>query len=187
MEFNGKWYKIVGVAVTMTLLINAFAPIVQFFTTYSIMWLKRSNDRGFCTPKDQLTTKQTSIIDYINLYAGPEYAVDQRFSAILLQLLFSSLFGATMPMLWLIGFLSFGVSIFVEKITLCYFYREPPMYDESITRISNKLINTIAHIGLLSTFWQLGNTRIFDNDAGGELVLMSDHSKTSRSLFIAID
>lgn len=95
----------------------------------------------------------------------------------------TALFGASMPALYIIGFVSFGVSIFVEKLTLCYFYREPPMYDESITKVSMKVVKLIVPIGLFLTFWQLGNRHIFDNDAGVPLVLQTESKLSDRSVF----
>lgn len=71
VDFDSEWYRIVGLAMTMTLMVNAFAPVVNFLKDYSKLWLFRKWDR-----RGNQETSQTSIRNYINLYAGPEYALD---------------------------------------------------------------------------------------------------------------
>lgn len=172
-DFTEHWYKTVGTAITMTMLIQSMAPVITFCSNYCILNFMRLLDRG-CSCGNTSTTRQTSVKQYLDLHSGPEWALNQRFSQILLQISVTALFGASLPLLYPIGVLSFTVSIVVEKLNLCYFYKEPPMYDESITRTSNFVIKILVYVGLFLTAWQLGNKQIFENNPGSTLILQLD-------------
>jgi hypothetical protein len=46
-DFGTHWYKTVGVAMTTTMMIQAFTPLIQFATDYSILNSLRFADRKF--------------------------------------------------------------------------------------------------------------------------------------------
>lgn len=179
-DFGTHWYKTVGVAMTTTMMIQAFTPLIQFATDFSILNVLRCADRRFTW--DRRITRQASVKNYVDLHAGPEFALNNRFSAILLMISVTCLFGAALPVLYIIGFVSFSIMIVVEKLQLCYFYREPPMYDESITRTSNFVIKVIVYIGLFLSSWELGNRQIFESVTGQPLILQTDVPKSGHSL-----
>lgn len=154
-DFSQHWYCTVGLAITMTMIINSMAPLVQFGVNYVILTIFRFIDRGLSCRGER--TKQNSLKSYIDLYAGPEFALSYRFSAIILQICITALFGASIPILFAIAFGSLFFAVIFEKITLCYFFKEPPMYDESITRSSNTIIKYVIYLGLFTSSWQLGN------------------------------
>lgn len=154
-DFNQHWYQTVGTSIVMTMLIKAGEPLIQLSMNYCILNTMRCMDRGFSCNSER--TRQGSIKNYIDLYSGPEFALNSRYSAILLMISVTALFGSSLPLLYPIGVLAFLTMIVVEKLTLAYFYREPPMYDESITKSSNSVIKVILYIGLFLTSWQLGN------------------------------
>lgn len=141
-------------------------------------------DRGFSCNSER--TRQGSIKNYIDLYSGPEFALNSRYSAILLMISVTAFFGGSLPLLYPIGVLAFLTMIVTEKLSLAYFYREPPMYDESITKSSNSVIKVILYIGLFLTSWQLGNRQIFEKETG-TLVLATDvpHSHHSLKEFLS--
>jgi len=159
-DFSVNWYHTVGLVITQTLLIQSFTPLIQLSMNYCILNTMRCLDRGFTLNPSK--TRQASIQNYIDLHSGPIYALNYRFSAILLQISVTALFGAGIPLLYPVGALSFFIMLMVERLSLAYFYREPPCYDEQITIMANKVIKVIAHFGLVVTFWQLGNRQIFE-------------------------
>ena len=150
-DFSQHWYTTVGVAITMTMLIKAMEPFVEFMKNFSMFTMARCLDRGFTF--DTQRTKQGSIKNYIDLHSGPEFALNNRYSAILLHISVTAFFGGSLPMMYPIGVLSFSVMLIMEKLNLAFFYREPPMYDESITKSSNYVIKIVLYLGLFLTSW----------------------------------
>jgi len=150
-DFSQHWYQTVGTSIVMTMLIKAGEPLIQLSMNYCILNTMRCMDRGFtCNSKK---TRQGSIKNYIDLYSGPEFALNNRYSAILLMISVTAFFGGSLPLLYPIGVLAFVTMIVTEKLSLVYFYKEPPMYDESITKSSNNVIKVILYIGLFLTSW----------------------------------
>ena len=69
-DFSALWYSNIGAALTQTMLINAFMPLVDwafFFMKVGQRWM----DRGF--GKDPFNTKKVTIYQYVDLYSGNEY------------------------------------------------------------------------------------------------------------------
>jgi hypothetical protein len=46
---------------------------------------------------------------------------------------------------------------------VCYYYREPPAFDEKMTMLTLDLVKWVPFIMLPMAFWQLGNRQIFEN------------------------
>jgi hypothetical protein len=150
-DFSQHWYQTVGTSIVMTMLIKAGEPLIQLSMNYCILNTMRCMDRGFTCNSQK--TRQGSIKNYIDLYSGPEFALNNRYSAILLMISVTAFFGGSLPLLYPIGVLAFVTMIVTEKLSLVYFYKEPPMYDESITKSSNNVIKVILYIGLFLTSW----------------------------------
>jgi hypothetical protein len=150
-DFSQHWYQTVGTSIVMTMLIKAGEPLIQLSMNYCILNTMRCMDRGFTCNSQK--TRQGSIKNYIDLYSGPEFALNNRYSAILLMISVTAFFGGSLPLLYPIGALAFVTMIVTEKLSLVYFYKEPPMYDESITKSSNNVIKVILYIGLFLTSW----------------------------------
>lgn len=104
-------------------------------------------DRG--SFKDIPVTKKVGIIDYINLYAGPEVELHFRYSNIMNQIFVCFTYGLTIPLLFPITLLSLINHYVIEKYNFAFNYRKPPM-------LANKLnagalnIMKVAPIFMLS-------------------------------------
>jgi hypothetical protein len=69
--------------------------------TIGIKLLTRFLDRG-CS-NDRYKTKKTSIQEYVNLYSGPDYKIDRKFSMLLMYLSMAFVYGTAMPLFFPIG------------------------------------------------------------------------------------
>ena len=108
-------------------------------------------------------THQKSIRSYVELYSGPQYQLDTRFSLILVFLAISFTYGTVMPLLFPIALLGYIVLFVNERIMICYFYRQPPAYGTEVTEATLNIMRLIPLVSLPFVFWQLGNRQIFEN------------------------
>ena len=94
---------------------------------------------------------------YIDLYAGPTFQIDFRYSRLMNNIFVTMMYGCGLPILFPIALVSLVVTYFVEIYMLFYIYRVPPAYDISLHK--SKLM-TMEYAGVLYFafgFWQLSN------------------------------
>jgi len=160
-DFSVGWYKVVGTTIMRTMTSQAIWPLIEFGMFYAIMNFTRCLDRGFGS--DTFVTKTPSVQAYIDLYAGPEYLIHYRYAAILLQIGVAFCYGCSMPPLYGIACLAFFILYLNERLLICYYYREPPSFDEAMTMLTLDIVKYIPFIMLPMAFWQLGNRQIFES------------------------
>lgn len=179
-DFNVDWYRTVGSIIMKTMFMTALWPLIEFGMFYCIMNLTRSLDRGLCN-SDSFTTGMPTMQAYIDLYAGPEYLIHYRYSTILLNIGVAFLYGTAMPYLYICATLAFVVMYINERLLVCYYYREPPSFDEKMTLMTLELTKYVPLMMLPFAFWQLGNRQIFD-DAVFEIVYKTDVRLSGHSI-----
>lgn len=67
-----------------------------------------------------------------------------------------------MPPLYLIACLAFVVLYINERLLVCYYYREPPAFDEKMTMLTLDIVKWVPFVMLPMAFWQLGNRQIYE-------------------------
>ena len=154
-DFSVTWYRTVGLTIIRTMMSQAIWPLIEFGMFYSILNLSRWADRSYSS--DTFSTKSPSVQAYIDLYAGPEYLIHYRYAAILLQIGVAFCYGCAMPPLYAIACLAFVILYINERLLVCYYYREPPAFDEKMTSLTLDLVDKVPYIMLPMAFWQLGN------------------------------
>ena len=68
-----------------------------------------------------------------------------------------------MPPLYAIACVAFVILYINERLLVCYYYREPPTFDEKMTMLTLDLVKWVPFIMLPMAFWQLGNRQIFES------------------------
>lgn len=159
-DFSVMWYKTVGTTIMRTMTSQAIWPLIEFGMFYSLMNFSRCFDRGFGS--DTFVTKAPSVQAYIDLYAGPPYLIHYRYAAILLQIGVAFCYGCTMPPLYAIACVAFVILYINERLLVCYYYREPPAFDEKMTMLTLDIVKYVPFIMLPMAFWQLGNRQIYE-------------------------
>lgn len=66
-------------------------------------------------------------------------------------------------MLYFIGMIAVFILYVVDRSTLCYFYKLPPMYTDRLTLFFLRFISKIPIVALCILFWQSNNQQMFDN------------------------
>ena len=69
-----------------------------------------------------------------------------------------------MPPLYGIAAVAFVILYINERCLVCYYYKEPPTFDEKMTVLTLDLVKYVPFVMLPMAFWQLGNRQIFETE-----------------------
>lgn len=153
------WYIKYAPYLVGSMKVMAAWPMIELGMYGAAFKLLRYFDRGFT--RDKFKTKLPTIQTYIDLHAGPPFAIHWRYSAVLLQFSVALLFGAGMPVLYIVALSGTVFQLIADRLLVCYFYREPPHYDESMTLVAIKSLRLFAICGCLGTWFILRSEEIF--------------------------
>jgi hypothetical protein len=115
-EFNVQWYAVVGYTISFTMILNIFTPHIGLLMKGFLGCFRRCCDRSCSFNKRK--TKKVLQQDYEDLYTGPEMLLQLRYSQILADAFIMLLYSSGMPLLYVIGFISFFLSYWLDKF-LC--------------------------------------------------------------------
>lgn len=143
--------------------IAAVFPAIEFGYGYPLKWLLRRLDR----PKEG-GTKKTTIQQYVNLHAGPDHLLHFKYSSVLNITFITFMYGLALPVLFPIALLAFFVLYVTEKLTLTYFYKKPPMYDEKLNDAALGILKWAPIAMVMFGFWIMGNVQLFTSNVGSK-------------------
>lgn len=90
------------------------------------------------------------------------------------------MYGLAIPLLFPLACLFFAISTIVERLTLAYSFRNPPMFDDKLYRAALRYMKVAPLFMMIFGYWCLGNTQIFgDFIEGRELKtdpIITNHS-----------
>lgn len=144
------------------MIFNIAWPVIEFFLWFSVRLLKRLWDSGLSLNRN--ATNKKTIVDYVELYCGPDYVIHYKYSFILNIVFITFLFGAGLPILFPIAMVSFIVLFLMERLQLAYSYKRPPMFDEKLNEAAVHILVFAPFLYLLVGFWMFNNIQIFRND-----------------------
>jgi len=111
--------------------------ILTIFTTIGVNFMFgvfyatiRCFDRG-CRCDSHYTSKLTQY-DYEDVNTGNIFSIDQRYSGIITYVFVVMTYSGSMPILYPIAAVFFFLCYWNDKVLMIYFYRKPPMFDNSI-------------------------------------------------------
>ena len=74
------------------------------------------------------------------------------------------MYASSMPILPIIGTITFYVSFWVDKFLFCNFYRTPPKYSHDMERDCTALIGFGIILHIFMSCWILGNDEVFTGE-----------------------
>jgi hypothetical protein len=80
-----------------------------------------------------------------------------HYSTVLVNITIAFLYGAAMPMFFLVITAHFFTMYVYDRIALCWIHMYPPAYSAEMTYSSLKIMKFIPIITLPWVYWQLGN------------------------------
>ncbi|CDW90155.1 UNKNOWN [Stylonychia lemnae] len=164
-DFTLEWYVDIGPALVQTMFIAAIFPAIEFAYGYPMKVAFRLLDSG-CKKGGPKKTKKNTIQQYVNLYAGPDHLLHFKYSSVMNVTFVTFMYGLALPLLFPIALLAFLVLYITEKLTITYYYKKPPMYDQKMNEAAIGILKWAPFFMMIFGFWQLGNMQIFSHEIG---------------------
>ena len=166
-DFDVQWYSTGGISLIIVVSLNAITPHIVPVVRYL---LHRSKARRL---ERHLTEENDTKDEYklfftqedLNAYVGSnaKFCLNYRYTQSLVTFYVCWMYGLSMPLLLIIGALSFFISYWIDKWLFCNFYKTPPLYSDSMGRTCTTLIGVAVVIHLIMSMWSLGtNEKIFN-------------------------
>ena len=73
------------------------------------------------------------------------------------------MYGTALPILFPIGLFSFCVLYVMERTLICYYYKQPPVFDEKMTMNALRMLLWAPIVYVMMSYWYLSNNQIFAN------------------------
>ncbi len=117
------------------------------------------------------------------VYLGPPFRLNYRYTQLLVTFFICWMYAISMPILPVIGALSFYISFWVDKFLFCNLYRIPPKYSDDIGARSTSLIGYGILLHIFMSCWILGSNQVFTGRiAFGSRNNIIDPNKTNKNI-----
>jgi hypothetical protein len=90
------------------------------------------------------------LFAFISLYSGPEFSIHYEYSNMLVITWITFLFAPGLPILFPIALFGMCILYSTNRITLAYFNRRPPVYDQKMNETTLKMLGfaPLLYIGM---------------------------------------
>ena len=154
-DFNQDWFTSMGDTIVAAMVFNVWFPVVMEFINYGMRSGFRLKD--YIGREEGFNTKMSSIQQYVNLHAGPQYFMHYKYSSVMNIVFITMMFGAGLPMLFPIAAASLTMLFCLEKYMIYYVYKQPPAYDEKLNNSVLKNLSFAPLFLLAFGYWILTN------------------------------
>lgn len=162
-DFNSKWFNSIGDTIIGAMVFNSYCPFIyEILIFYPMRAVYRIKDS--CLSGKDYDSSCTTVQQYINKFAGPEYFMHFKYSAMLNITFITMMFGAGMPILFSVAAFSFFSLYIVENYMLYYVYKEPPAYDEALNLEVLRKLSYGPLFLVAFGYWMLSNKQLLNND-----------------------
>lgn len=161
-DFDEDWYDDIGTTLVNTVFFIGIWPIQEWIMWYTIKLISRYLDKRWCSC-DQYRTRKITIQGFIDLYGGPNYLIYWKYSRILNIIFCTMMYGASVPLLYPMALFAFIVQYAVERLSLAYYYKQPPVYDNLLSQSTLKIMKWAIVVNLGLSWWMFGNRQLFSN------------------------
>lgn len=144
------WYVSHGGSVVSAMVFTAVWPIIELIIFGGIGKALRYHDRSYSNNK--FATKMPSVQTYIDRHAGADFPIQWRYGAILFQISVALFYGTGLPVLYLIALVGCSIQYVLDRLMVCYMFREPPTYDDRITNVAAEIMQILAVLSLFGSW-----------------------------------
>ena len=120
-------------------------------------------DRSF-TPKEDYKTRKSTALAYANIYVGPEVEYFEKYPRLMSLIFVSMFYGFAQPLFFVLILIIFIVSYNVEKFEAIFFYRKPPMYDDTMSNTAVFFLKWCGFFYVAIGWWNVTNRQMFENE-----------------------
>lgn len=97
------------------------------------------------------------------IYEGPEFSIHWKYAVIMNNVFVSFFYGPAMPILFPMALLSLVILYSCERLQVAYFYKKPPLYDQTINTYTINLLFTAPLLYSGMGAWVFSNQQVFRN------------------------
>ena len=162
-DFTGSWYKDIGVSLVKTMTMNSVFPAIEWGIFWSMATAKRFWDKKKFS-FDPKITRKTAVEQYVDLYSGPAYMMHFKYSTIMNNVFVALMFGPGVPLLYPVCIFSLFILYVVERLSLAFYYKQPPMFDEKMSASTYKTMRWAIALNLFFAYWMYSNKQMFSNE-----------------------
>ena len=124
-----------------------------------------------------------SIQQFIDLYWGGEYEIHYIYARILNIVFVTFMYGLALPILFPTALVSMIVLYYVQKLSIIYYCKEPPSYNEKLNKTAIKIMVWAPMFMYLFGYWMMSNRQIFTNHVVLNDQANPSYEKTDHTLF----
>jgi len=178
-DFSSSWYSTAGQSMFIIMMGTIFSPhaspLYRYWTTKKARAQVIADQKALLKGGEDHDVKWYTQDDLNELFLGPEFHMDFRYSQLLVNFYICFMYQSGMPLMCVLGFLSFFLAYWVDKFLFCNFYRIPPMYSDTMSRTATMWVGYGIVVHLLMTIWMYGNKAIFSSALDESIKF--DHTK----------
>jgi hypothetical protein len=156
-DYSVRWFEEDGKLLVKMMTFTCIYPLIESCVKVPFYWSLRWIDRNLNQLVHGKLTAMPTVDEYIELHGGPDFLLSYRFAALLLQISVALLYGIAVPILYPIVTASLLIQNVVDRLLLCYFYRAPPIQNQSSTLLTLSIIKVVGILSLFHHFWILSN------------------------------
>lgn len=139
---------------------NIAWPTIEFLLWWACKGCCIYKDKNFSEKKTKCKLKQ----EYIDLYSGPEYFIHYRYSFVLNIVFITFMFGAGLPILFILALVALVCFYCLERLLLAWYYKKPPMFDDKLNSLAIKILMIAPILYCAFGFWMYNNPQIFTKE-----------------------
>lgn len=109
--------------------------------------------------------------------------MQNRYNPVIVQVYVAFMFGLILPVLFPLTLVGILIKYFIERLTITYFYRQPPMYNKRLSQEAINILKFAPILMFLISYWALGNVQIFENRNRGQVININNQSDPHHNLF----
>mmetsp|Transcript_8073 Transcript_8073/g.27031 ORF Transcript_8073/g.27031 Transcript_8073/m.27031 type:complete len:660 (+) Transcript_8073:2010-3989(+) len=148
-DFEISWFDVVGTQLLVTIIVNIVLPSVPLATSIINKWLAPC----FSIPILQRDLHQRYLQD--------EFLLSPRYGMLLNVLFCCYMYSAGIPILYLVGTLFFLAAMYLDRIQLLRYSKNPPQFDETLALNFLSALRYAVLLHLCFGCWIFSATNMF--------------------------
>jgi hypothetical protein len=177
-DFERGWYAVVGSAIALNMLLNAFMGAAVNLLMVIVGALKRWRCCCCCS----LQTRVKHQAELLDIFENPPFDLAGRYAQIMMTVFCTVIYSPGIPVLNFFAVIYFFLNYWVDKLVLLGYSRRPPSYDGTMPKQALEMLMLAPPIHCLFCIGMYSHACTFpSNPLGGSLASMADQAQDQSS------
>ena len=162
--FNSNWFLDVGQNIIGIMKLNIIMPMIVWLLKWTIRFVKRAWDQRSLFVGNYKLTQCKNIYEFVTIYSGPVFTFHEKIAYIWTNCVLAMCFGPVMPICYLYCLASLIVMYVVERLSMAYSYKQPPMFSNSMSKtlVGYLFMGPLMHY--MTAISAFSNQQVFNNE-----------------------